>query len=106
MNEKLFEDVQAFVVEKIGVDEIEVTRETLLQSDLGIYGDDAVDFIVAFSKKFKVDISKFMAAEYFRPEGVDVLGLYLKSSHKHCLTVGHLEKAATLGRLDEDVIAS
>jgi acyl carrier protein len=106
MNKNLFEDIQAFLVEKIGVDEIEVTREAFLQSDLGIYGDDAVDLIVAFSRNFKVDVSNFMAADYFKPEGFDVLGLYSKKTHKKNLTVEHLEKAVIAGRLDEEVINS
>lgn len=106
MAEILFENIRAFIVEKIGVDEIEVTREALLQNDLGIYGDDAVDLIVAFSKKFKVDVSNFMAADYFKPEGFDVLGLFAKDKHRKNLTVGHLEKAVLVGRLDEEVISS
>ena len=104
MNENLFEEIQAFIVEKIGVDEIEVTREALLQNDHGIYGDDAVDLIVAFGKKFKVDISNFKAADYFNPDGLDILRLFSKKTPGKNLTVGHLEKAVIAGRLDEELI--
>jgi acyl carrier protein len=106
MSVSLFEDIQAFIVEKIGVDEVEVTQEALLQNDLGIYGDDAVDLIVEFGKKFKVDVSNFMAADYFKPEGLDILGLFSKGKSMKALTVGHLEKAVIAGRLDEEVINS
>jgi acyl carrier protein len=106
MNENLFEEIQAFIVEKIGVDEVEVTQEALLQDDLGVYGDDAVDLIVAFSKKFKLDVSNFIAADYFKPEGLDILGFFSKGIPRKNLTVGHLEKAVIAGRLDEEVINS
>lgn len=106
MSEQLFEELRAFIVKQIGVDEEEVTKEASLQNDLGVYGDDAVDLIVAFSKKFKVNVSNFMAADYFKPEGIDTLGLFTKGQARKKLTVGHLEKAAMAGRLDEETINS
>ena len=61
-----FEKIQAFIVEKIGVDELEVTRDTLFQDDLGVYGDDALELLIAFSNKFNVDISTFPLDDYFK----------------------------------------
>lgn len=103
MNEEIFEKIQAFIVERIGVDELEVTTNASLQNDLGIYGDDAIDFFIAFGREFNVDVSKFMAADYFNGEGVDIFGL---RNPKKPFTVGHLEKAVIAGRLDDEVINS
>lgn len=103
MRDEVFERIQAFIVKQIGVDEVEVTRDASLQNDLGIYGDDATDFFTAFGREFNVDVSKFMAADYFKGDGIDVFGL---GKPKSPFTVGHLEKAVIAGRLDEKVINS
>jgi hypothetical protein len=47
-----------------------------------------------------------MAADYFKPEGLDILGFFSKGIPRKNLTVGHLEKAVIAGRLDEEVINS
>ena len=65
MKDEIFNRVKSFVIKAASVNENEVTVEASLENDLGIYGGDAVDFIVAFSKEFDVNVSKFMAAEYF-----------------------------------------
>ena len=33
-----------------------------------------MEYIIAFGKKFNVDVSKFMATEYFSAEGFDIIG--------------------------------
>jgi acyl carrier protein len=77
---------------------------------LGISGGDAVEFIIAFGKKFNVNVSKFMAAEYFNPEGDLILPAIIrfltgkKKRKQKCLKIIHLEKAVIAGRLDEEVI--
>ena len=104
-----FEDLKKFVIEKSFVRK-EPTRETRIQDDLRIYGDDAVEFIVAYGQAFNVDVTKFMAADYFDPEGDKILPaiirtLTLKQKRpRKILTVGHLEKGIKEGRLDESVI--
>jgi acyl carrier protein len=103
MNKDTFINLQKFVVEKSFVDDEPITTETRLYEDLGIYGDDAVEFLIAFGKEFNVDVSKFMAADYFKDEGAGVFNLGVT---KKALTVGHLEKAIMAGRLDEEVINS
>jgi hypothetical protein len=44
-----------------------------------------------------------MAADYFRPEGIDLFGTN-KQTKK--LSIAHLEKAIIAGKLDEEVINS
>lgn len=106
MNPKL----KKFIVVKAGVEDEEVTLEAKMESDLGISGDDAVEFIVAFGKEFNVDISRFRAADYFSPEGDVILPAIIraftgkKKAKQKELTVHHLEKAITSGCLDEEVI--
>jgi len=103
MNSEFFRQLQDFVIEQSCVNDETITRETQLYGDLGIYGEDAVEFLIAFGKKFNVNVSKFMAADYFKRDGIDILGLECR---KKVLTVGHLEKAITEGQLNEEIINS
>ncbi len=76
-----------------------------MQDDLGVYGDDAMDFLVAYAKTFHVDLTQFMAADYFDGEGIDVLAWFrpAKARRKE-LTVGHLQSGIEAKRLDEVII--
>lgn len=110
MNQELFARIKDFVVNKAAVEEEEVTENASIEDDLGVSGDDAVEFIISFGKRFNVDVSKFMAAEYFSPEGDVILPALIrfftgKKKRKHKdLKIIHLEKAVIAGRLDEEVI--
>jgi acyl carrier protein len=74
MSDSNFEKLKEFIVEQAGVYETEVTTNARLYDDLGIYGDDAFELLVKYGKKFNVDVSKFMAADYFKGEGgIDLL---------------------------------
>jgi acyl carrier protein len=112
MSTDIFDRLKDFTIKQAGVTEEEVTEDASLENDLGVSGDDAVEFIVAFSKEFNVDVSKFMAAEYFSPEGdvilPTIIGLFTgkKKARQKDLTIKHLEKAVIAGRLDEEVINS
>jgi acyl carrier protein len=64
-------------------------------------------------EKFKVDVSNFMAADYFTGEGVDLVGGLIRlftgknsASGLKVLTVNDLTKGILAGKLDEEVIAS
>jgi acyl carrier protein len=113
MDEPSFDKLKDFIVEQAGLYENEVTPVARLYDDLGIYGDDAVELLVNYGKKLNVDVSKFMAADYFKSEGgIDVIidgiaRLYtgkISSSGLKVLTVSDLEKGIKAGRLDEEVI--
>ena len=112
MNENNFEKLKQFVIKQSAVNDEEITRDTQIEDDLGVTGDDAVDFLIAYGKTFNVDVSKFMAADYFGPEGnvlLSELGNWLTGKQKRTrkvLTVAHLEKGIITGRLDEEVINS
>lgn len=89
-----------------------IKRETSLEGDLKITGDDADEFLIAFGKEFNVDVNKFPIGDYFGDEGDPLLPAIIRlfkgndKREKKTLTVGHLEKAIIAGRLDEEVINS
>jgi acyl carrier protein len=108
MNEKLFNEVRLFTAGFQGLLESDIEQNSSIQDDLGIWGDDAIEFVLAFAKEFNVDVSKFMAADYFTGEGEFILSSKRTSKFKDPtrkdLTISHLVKAAEAGRLDEEVI--
>ena len=74
--------------------------DSTLQHDLTIYGDDAVDLMVAYGKKFNVDVSQFMAADYFSGEG----GFSYFDPPIKQLTINHMVAGVLAGKLDEVII--
>src|SRR5258708_1278555 len=116
MDNEVSESLQSFVKKERWEYKFPLTNNVRLYEDLGIYGDDAVDFLIAFGKEFNVDVSNFMAADYFEGEkGVDfitpLINLFKKNKVKpnkvtKALTLEHLEKAIKAGRLGEEVINS
>jgi hypothetical protein len=66
--------------------------------------------LMAYSKEFNVDVSKFKIDDYFGDEGDVVLSSIIKTlngserKHKKILTIGNLEDAVLAGRLDEEII--
>lgn len=79
-----------------------LTRDALIEEGLGICGDDAIELILAVSKRFNVDVSNFNFGKYFSDEP-----LFFYDSNKVLapFTVAHLERAVIAGTLDEDVIS-
>lgn len=102
--EEIFTTLQAFIAKQSGRRTFPIEHSTAIEKDLGIAGDDAVDFILAYSKKFNVDVSKFMLADYFNGEGLDLIGTSKQKKSKE-LTVRDLEKGIIAGKLDEDIIS-
>ena len=110
---KVSKRLQTFVKDERWEYKFPLTEAVRLYEDLGIYGDDAVEFLIKFSKEFNVNVSNFMAADYFKGDGVDfimpIINLFSKrkaQSVKKTLTLGHLEKAIMAGKLNEAVISS
>ncbi len=112
MSSELFDKLKSFVIKQTGVEDAEVTRDTQVENDLGVTGDDAVDFLIAYSKAFNVEVTKFMAADYFDGEGDKILPAIIrtftgkKKKTNKVLTIAHLEKGIFAGRLDEEVVNS
>jgi hypothetical protein len=98
--ENRFNELISFVRSQIGEYDMSITRESLIENDLGVTGEDASDLIMAFGKKYQIDISKFNFKKYFNDEPL----IFLPDRKVHSLAIGHLEKAIVAGRLDEEVI--
>jgi hypothetical protein len=111
MDNERFDKMKKFAVRQAALryDDM-VNPDTSLETDLGIYGDDAVEFIIAFGKEFKVDVTRFMAADYFKAEEDIILPAIIrfftekKKRKQKELKLKHLENVAIAGRLDEDGI--
>lgn len=97
-----FKKLKEFVIEQSCVDDEPITEQTSLENDLGVTGADALELMVAYGKFFNVDVSKFMAADYFNAEGL----MLIFHSKMKPFTVGHLLKGILAGRLDEEVMNS
>jgi len=95
-----------FLFRKRGAYKIEFSRETELLSDLGIDGDDAVEFLEDFSKEFSVDVSHLEFDKYFNQESLDSVNLissiFSKKKRKMFLpiTLGMLEECSKKGQWD------
>jgi hypothetical protein len=77
MEASLQERVLAFVSEQTGVKPEKIRPATTLSHDLGIEGDDAVEFFEKFHTKFAVDLQELGRdwSFYFCPEGVPISGV-------------------------------
>ena len=64
----MLEEVKAFVAECWPVPKRRLSAETSVNDDLGMDGDDGVEFMQAFSVRFGVDLSAFPHDKYFGPE--------------------------------------
>jgi acyl carrier protein len=112
MEEKeLFERLKEFIKKETFVNDVEITSNTIIETEFGVTGDDADDFIIAFSKEFNIDISNFEIAKHFKGEGdttlIGIVNFFKgnKTEEKYsALTVGDLERAILAGKLDETVI--
>lgn len=111
MNTDLSAEVFAMVAEFTGVRQQKLTLETTLFGDLGVDGDDAVDFFEEFAKTFGVDLADFKINQYFGPEVssdpfssiINLLqGWWMGDSHKAAdvkpISLRDLVEAARAGR--------
>jgi len=57
-NEEIFEKVQATLVDALGVDEEEVSRDSTLQGDLGAESIDFLDIVFRLERNFGIKIPR------------------------------------------------
>lgn len=67
------DEVFAFVAERTELPLARLNPQTTLMGDLGIDGADAHDLMMAFERRFAVDMSTYRARRHFRPEGLPML---------------------------------
>jgi len=65
---ELLEEVKSFVAEYWGEPENRLAAETSVNEELGMDGDDGVEFMPAFGERFAVDLTAFPRDKYFGPE--------------------------------------
>jgi acyl carrier protein len=112
MTDTIFEKIKLLVEKHMGSYKKPLLPDTSLEKDLGMIGDDAVEFLNVFSKEFDVDLSKFKIEKYSYSEGDSILPAIIrfltgkKNPKQRELTLGDLEKAVVAGRLDEEIIGS
>lgn len=104
MEDQLFEQLKQLIYKQRWHYKKELQRETTLERDLGITGDDAVEFMEAFSEEFNVDVSKLDLRKYFDGEGfslIPFMNVFRRSDRTSPrltqMTIGDLERAAKLG---------
>jgi acyl carrier protein len=104
---KLSKEMLDFLFEQRGSYSIILNHSTELENDLKITGDDAYDFMVAYSNRFNVKISKINLSEYFVSENsLSMYGLVLFGikTNRKVINLGHLEKGIQASRLDEEIL--
>ena len=69
MSNENLDRIIKFLIENRWQYKFSLTREMQLQRDLKIWGDDADEILIKFSKEFGVDVSRFPIGEYFEDEG-------------------------------------
>lgn len=78
-NTKIEERVKALVAQQTGARVEKLLLQTELGNELGMDGDDAVEFFKKFSQEFQVDLSTFEFDKYFGIEAGFDPGLWIIS---------------------------
>ncbi|WP_321968053.1 DUF1493 family protein [Burkholderia cepacia] len=109
MNNSFWDELKQFVARNadIGIKK-SLTRSTLVERDLDITGDDAIDFMNKFFNNFCVQTGDFSFERYFSGEGFNLIDIVLMliskkarmKYHKVPLTLGMLHQAIVDGRWD------
>lgn len=87
------ERIVALVCDQMGIRGRSLKMETSLQQ-LGMDGDDAVEFMSRFAEEFRVDMRHFNIKRHFGAEGLWLPGLWKKQMP---LTISDLVEAAKSG---------
>ena len=108
-----FELFKLFIEKHCFADIEKLNLHSDIEDDLLLMGDDAIDFILAYSKEYNVDVSQFMAADYISTEGGHLLLKHTfrrffrnQYSTRKKLTIEHLLNGIVAGKLDESIITS
>lgn len=92
-----------FLKQETGRDLNENSPDLKLEKDLGLYGDEAADFLIRFSNEFNVDIQDFDFSKHFNSE-IDFISLFLykifNKKEKEQLTIQDLKEAIIKHKLN------
>jgi hypothetical protein len=108
-------ELEAFIRKEIGLSpKRALSASDTLEDDLGVTGDDADDFMGAFSTRFNVEPGDFDFHRYFEMEGFSVWPFSIftnwlhrrwgikKYDQREPLTVAMLQRAVDLGVWDTE----
>lgn len=70
--QSLEECVIEFVADFTGFKPERIQFHTTLYGDLGVAGDDGVDLVQAYGKRFQVDLAGFESVRHFGSEGLSI----------------------------------
>ena len=106
-------EIKSLALEFNGPYKFDLTRQTKIEDDLHITGDDARDFIQEFIDKFSLKNDEFEISKYFYQEGFDPLriGILLRKIFKspipvrvdYDLTLGGIENWAKKGYWEDPI---
>lgn len=90
--------VKIFISQYLNIDENMLQENIRLFHDLGLYGNEAIDFLNSFSYAFNVDMSNFIFDKYFGMGNGFTTILYFLFRNKelinHPITLGDLAVVA------------
>lgn len=64
------DQLRSFINEELGVNIHSLREDLSIEDDLRLSGDDTVDFVMSFAKRFDVDISNLDMRKYSAGEGL------------------------------------
>ena len=76
------DEIRDFISTETGVSKVKLKGKTRIYEDLKIDGSDAFELLKSFEQKFKVDMTGFEYSSYFAPEGIDILGAFMRIFRK------------------------
>ncbi len=109
MKKELDSEFVAFVKEYQDIlkdDDIHPSAD--IEEDLYMWGEDGIEFLIAYGKRFNVDLTSFMADKYFAAESAiyleKIVRLFGVKRKRKSLKLYHLQKGIHSGVLNENVI--
>lgn len=100
----LVDRIRDCVKRECGVRSSEILLPTTrLGEDLGLYGADAIEFLLGFAKEFQVDLSEMVFPRHFAQEHFLPIWLFRRPPwwidyRKYSVNVEHLIRVAEIGR--------
>ena len=71
-------EIFEFLSEELRVKKVELNLDSDIYKDFGVDGDDFSELMEAFSKKFNVDLSKFLWYFHCGEEGFNIGAIFIK----------------------------
>jgi hypothetical protein len=98
-----------FVQKQSCLNNFPITSETDIIEDLGMDGDEGIDFMILYGKTFNVNLTEMFVHKYFAAEGGQFMAgmlekIGIKKSKRKSLTVGDLQMGIEVGYLNDNMI--